>query len=130
MLDPASGIEFDNGGGTDPTGLGDQFDDLTLLSSGFQQEGIYDISRSLDTSSVNAELLNRINAGDNIRFILASQSFGFTSNFGTGNPDDSDFFDFFGDPATVSVDVTPVPAPGALAVFGLAAAAGVRRRRG
>ena len=128
VLDPASGIEFDNGGGTDPTGLGDQFDNLTLLSSEFEEAGINDISRSLDTSSINSLLLDRINAGENVRFILASQTPGFTSNFGTGNPDDSDIFDFFGDPATISVDVAPVPSPGAFALFGVAAAAGTRRR--
>jgi len=129
VLDPDSGIEFDNGGGTDPTGLGDQFENLTLVSSAFQDAGIYDISRSLDLSSIEDTLVDRINAGENLRFILASQTPGFTSNFGTGNEDDSDNFDFFGEPATISVDVKAVPGPGGAALFGAFGLLATRRRR-
>jgi hypothetical protein len=128
VLDPDSGIIFDNGGGTDPTGLGDQFENLSLLSSGFQDEGIYDISRSLDLDSIQSELLSRINDGQNLRFILASQTPGFTSNFATGNEDPSDFFDFFGDPSLVNFSVTALPSPGALALFAFALVAPRRRR--
>jgi hypothetical protein len=129
VLDPASGIIFDNGGGTDPTGLGDQFENLTLISSAFQDTGIYDITRSADLSSIESFLLERINNGENLRFIFASQTGGFTSNFGTGNPDQSANFDFFGEAPTVTFEVTAIPAPGSVALLGLAGLAAVRRRR-
>ncbi len=129
VLDPDSGIIFDNGGGTDPTGLGDQFENLTLISSAFQEEGIYDINRSADFSSIESLLLDRINSGENIRFILASQTAGFSANFGTGNVDQSDNFDFFGEPPTVTFGLTEVPTPGTAALLGLAGFASVRRRR-
>jgi hypothetical protein len=129
VLDPDSGIVFDNGGGTDPTGLGDQFENLTLISSAFQDEGIYDINRSADLSSIESFLLERINNGENIRFIIASQTAGFSSNFGTGNEDSSPNFDFFGDAPTVTFGVTAIPAPGSAALLGLAGLACVRRRR-
>lgn len=128
VLDPDSGIVFDNGGGTDPTGLGNQFENLTLVSSEFQEEGIYDISRSIDLGSIESWLLERINNGENIRFILASQTPGFTSNFGTGNRDDSPTFDFFGEAPTVSFEINAVPAPGTLALLALFGITSRRRR--
>jgi hypothetical protein len=128
LLDPDSEIFFNNGGGTDPTGLGDQFANLTLLSSAFQAGGIYDFSRTADLTDAQSFLLQQINAGENIRFIFASQTPGFSSNFGTGNEDLSPNFDFFGEAPTVTFGITAIPAPGvaAFAMLGLAAA---RRRR-
>ena len=105
VLDPDSGIVFDNGGGTDPTGLGDQFEGLTLLSSGIQQTGIYDVERlviPVENDGLEALLLERIAAGENLRFLIASQTPGFTANFGTGNEDQSPNFDFFGEPPIVT----------------------------
>lgn len=105
VLDPDSGIVFDNGGGTDPTGLGDQFENLTLLSSGFQDEGIYDIERlviPVENEGLETLMLERIAAGENLRFLIASQTPGFTSNLGTGNEDQSPNFDFFGEPPVVT----------------------------
>lgn len=128
LLDPDSEIFFDNGGGTDPTGLGDQFANLTLLSSGFQAAGIYDFSRSADLTDAEAFLLQQINAGENIRFIFASQTAGFSANFGTGNEDQSPSFDFFGEPPTVTFGITAVPAPG-VAAFAMIGFAAARRRR-
>lgn len=129
VLDTNSGIFFDNGGGTDPTGLGDQFENLTLISSEFQPGGIYDISRNADLSAIAETLVERINNGQNLRFIIASQTPGFSSNFGTGNEDTSSNFDFFGEAPTVMFDVTAIPAPGSAALIGLAGLAAVRRRR-
>jgi hypothetical protein len=129
VLDPDSGIIFDNGGGTDPTGLGNQFENLTLISSANQAGGIYDISRTADLSSIATTLLDRINNGENLRFIIASQTAGFSANFGTGNEDQSANFDFFGEAPTVTFDVTAIPAPGSAAMLGLAGLATVRRRR-
>jgi len=129
LLDPDSDIFFDNGGGTDPTGLGNQFDNLTLLSSGFQAAGIYDIQRTADLSGAESFLLNAINNEENIRFIFASQTGGFVSQFGTGNPDMSANFDFFGEPPVVTFNVTEIPAPGGAALLALAGLAGARRRR-
>ncbi|MGY6586946.1 MAG: hypothetical protein ACXIUB_01525 [Wenzhouxiangella sp.] len=105
VLDPEGGIIFDNGGGSDPTGLGDQFENLTLLSSGFQEEGVYDIERLIipaESDGLETLLLERIAAGENLRFLIASQTPGFTSNFGTGNEDQSPNFDFFGEPPEVT----------------------------
>jgi len=129
VLDPESGIIFDNGGGTDPTGLGDQFENLTLISSGFQSAGIYDINRTADLAAIASTLLERINNGENLRFIIASQTAGFSANFGTGNEDQSANFDFFGEAPTVTFDVTAIPAPGSAALLGLAGLAAIRRRR-
>ncbi|TVQ32563.1 MAG: hypothetical protein EA376_05310 [Phycisphaeraceae bacterium] len=129
LLDPDSDIIFDNGGGTDPTGLGSQFANLTLLSSDFQDAGIYDIQRTADISGLESFLLNAINNEENIRFIFASQTGNFTSQFGTGNPDMSSSFDFFGEAPVVTFDVTAVPAPGGAALLALAGLAGARRRR-
>ncbi len=109
VLDPDGGIIFDNGGGTDPTGLGDQFEGLTLLSSAFQETGIYDIERSvatIDFEGLEAELLARVAEGANIRFLIASQTPGFGANFGTGNEDSSPNFDFFGEPPVVRFSVS------------------------
>ncbi len=129
VLDDESGIFFNNGGGTDPTGLGDQFENLTLISSEFQPGGIYDITRNADLSAIAATLVERINNGQNLRFIIASQTPGFNANFGTGNEDTSSNFDFFGEAPTVMFDVTAIPAPGSAALLGLAGLAAVRRRR-
>lgn len=128
LLDPDSEIFFNNGGGTDPTGLGDQFANLTLLSSGFQPGGIYDFSRTADLSAAEAFLLQQINNGENIRFIFASQTPGFSSNFGTGNEDQSANFDFFGEAPTVTFGITAIPAPG-VAAFAMLGLVAVRRRR-
>lgn len=129
VLDDESGIVFDNGGGTDPTGLGDQFENLTLISSANQDAGIYDISRTADLIAIASTLLERINNGENLRFIFASQTPGFNANFGTGNEDQSSNFDFFGEAPTVTFDVTAIPAPGSAALLSLAGLAAVRRRR-
>ncbi len=129
MLDPGSGIIFDNGGGTDPTGLGSQFENLTLISSADQPGGIYDITRTANLDSIASKLLERINNGENLRFIFASQTAGFSANFGTGNEDQSANFDFFGEAPTVTFDVTAIPAPDSVALLGLAGLAASRRRR-
>jgi hypothetical protein len=129
VLDDDSGIFFDNDGGADPTGLGDQFENLTLISSANQAGGIYDISRTADLSAIAATLVERINNGENLRFIIASQTPGLSANFGTGNEDQSSNFDFFGEAPTVTFDVTAIPAPASAALLGLAGLAAVRRRR-
>lgn len=129
ILAPDSGIFFDNGGGTDPTGLGNQFENLTLISSENQPGGIYDITRMADLSAIQSFLLERINNGENLRFIFASQTPGFNANFGTGNPDQSANFDFFGEAPTVTFEITAIPAPGSVALLGLAGLAAARRRR-
>ncbi|MGY6555131.1 MAG: hypothetical protein ACXIUM_11500 [Wenzhouxiangella sp.] len=129
VLDPASGIIFDNGGGTDPTGLGDQFENLTLLSSAQEEAGIRDVERLIvpvEIEGFEAALLERINAGENIRFLIASQTAGFTSNFGTGNEDTSPTFNFFGQPPVVSFTLNieeaaapaPLPTPVAVPLLG------------
>ncbi|TVS02307.1 MAG: hypothetical protein EA423_09320, partial [Phycisphaerales bacterium] len=50
--------EFDTGGGTDATGLTGQYTDLTLVSTGFQEAGVYDFSRTLDLSGVAGDILD------------------------------------------------------------------------
>ncbi len=98
--------EFNTDGFTDATGLTGQFADLTLLSSGFQDVGVYDFSRTLDISGVSGDILDAINNGDNLRFIIASDTPAAVFQFATGLPDPSPIFDFFGEPTTIDITVT------------------------
>ncbi|MCC5824188.1 MAG: hypothetical protein LAT64_04265 [Phycisphaerales bacterium] len=121
--------DFNTAGNTDASGLTGQFSDLFLLSSAFEDTGIRDINRTLDLTQVSGSLLDAINNGENIRFIIASPTPAATFQFATGLPDPSTIFDFFGEASTVEFSVTAVPAPGAAGVLALAGLAGLRRRR-
>ena len=121
--------DFNTAGNTDASGLTGQFSDLFLLSSAFETSGIRDITRTLDLSTVSGSLLDAINNGENIRFVIASPTPAATFQFATGLPDQSPIFDFFGEASTVEIGVTAVPAPGAAGVLALAGLAGLRRRR-
>ena len=116
--------------GDDNTGLGNQFDPKFLLAETNLEAGIYDISLGLNVESAQNELVNAINNGDNIRFLLTATTPNFAAQFGTGMEDPGAFFPFFGEAPTIDFQTTAIPAPGAIALLSLAGLCGRSRRRG
>ena len=128
---PIGGLNFVTAAGppfVTPTGFGDQFADLTLLSSAFEATGVRPITRALDVSGVESALLAAINSGGNVRLLVASQTPGSAFQFGTGNPPSSGTLPFSGLAPTLTFDVTAVPEPAGLALLGVAGLLLARRR--
>ncbi len=116
--------------GEDNTGLGNQFDPTFLMAETNLQSGIYDISLGLDVASAQNELVNAINSGETIRFLLTATTPDFAAQFGTGMEDPGAFFPFFGEAPTIDFQTTAIPAPGAVALLAVAGLFGRSRRRG
>lgn len=123
VLDSANGFVWDI---NSDNGLGDQFSDLTLVGSTTLARGTQDLSIDVDLSSIGATLTDRINAGEQVRFLFTSTSPDFASSWGVGVPGTSTVLAFDGPAPTVTFTVPAPGAAGVLAAFGLLAA---RRRR-
>ncbi len=128
-----SGLNFVSEPGppyTTPTGFGDQFANLTLLSSGFEAEGIRTITRNIDPeATAESFLVDAINAGEPIRLLIASQDPGAVFQFGTGNPPSSTIIPFAGEAPEVSFAFTVVPEPATLSMLAVGGMTLLRRRR-
>ncbi|MGP1309833.1 MAG: hypothetical protein ACTS27_06525 [Phycisphaerales bacterium] len=123
VLDSSNGFVWDTGS---PNGLGSQFSDLTLVGSTTLDRGTQDVSFDLDLSSIGSTLVDRINAGEQVRLLFTSPTMDFASSWGVGVPGSSTILAFDGPAPTVTFTV---PAPGAVAVLGGAGLIALRRRR-
>lgn len=113
-----------------PTGFGNQFVDLTLLSSEVEAEGVRTITRDIvPDAATEALFVEAINAGESIRLLIASQDPGAAFQFGTGNPPSGTFVQFGGDAPEVTFDLTVIPEPATSGTFLLATTSLLMRRR-
>lgn len=113
---------------SDPSGLGDQFSDLTQLGQIELPAGdptaLFDIELS---GAVKDDIIATINNGELVRFIFTTSTVGLASNWGLGVPSDSTVLPIEGDAATVQF---VVPSPAGAAALGLGSLVALRRRRG
>jgi MYXO-CTERM domain-containing protein len=123
VLASSNGFVWDT---SSSNGLGSQFSDLTLVGSTTLVRGTQDVSFDVDLSAIGSTLVDRINAGEQVRFLFTSPTMDFASSWGVGVPGTSTVLAFDGPAPTVTFTV---PAPGAAAVLAGVGLVGLRRRR-
>lgn len=123
VLNSANGFDWVD---SDAEGLGDQFSDRVLVGSIDLVEGNFDASFDLDLSVVGADLLNQINSDGFVRFVFTTPDMDTATSFGVGAPSTSTVLGFDGPAPTITINA--IPAPGSLALLGLAGFAARRRR--
>ena len=124
VLDSSNGFDWID---SDPSGLGNQFSDLTQLGEVNLPAGdptaFFDIALS---GTVQSDMISAINNGELVRFIFTTSTVGLASNWGLGVPSDSTTLPIEGDAATVQF---VVPSPAGAAVLGRGGLVALRRRR-